>query len=210
MANSVFGLKRTRTGFSVCISKRNIKTIGFVLFILAVVICYILYMYYFQFSKFQNMMYGLGVFGTAGHSAAAREGSLGETLQIFKNSPIIGCSLGDLDGRVARIRGLLYRGETGMTMSIFAEQFAATGIVGGFCFVLYIIKMCFGYRKYKKYNLEYLNFVKGLCLGLIFQTLILNMNQNVLRPYFWLNIAVLSVAYRGFAYMLPKEEGREK
>lgn len=156
------------------------------------------------------MVCGLGLFGTAGHSATTREGSLGETLQIFKNSPIIGCSLGDLDGRVARIRGLLYRGETGMTMSIFAEQFAATGIVGGFCFVLYIIKMCFGYRKYKKYNLEYLNFVKGLCLGLIFQTLILNMNQNVLRPYFWLNIAVLSVAYRGFAYMLSKEEGQEK
>ena len=95
-------------------------------------------------------------------------------------------------------------------INFYMSIFAATGIVGGFCFVLYIIKMCFGYIKYKKYNLEYLNFVKGLCLGLIFQTLILNMNQNVLRQYFWLNIAVLSVAYRGFAYMLSKEEGQEK
>lgn len=176
------------------IKKRNAKIHIILFVILLMVILYIALLYNYNYARLQKMVFGLGILGTAGHSSTTRIGSLGDTLEIFFKSPILGCSLGDIDGRIAASNGIAYYGQTGLSMSIIAEQFAATGIFGGVCFVIYLIKSSLLYRKIEA-NECYMEMLKGICFGLIFQVFLLNMNQNVLRSYFWVNLSIISVIY---------------
>lgn len=188
----------------IVIKKKNITWLILLFATIFMIIIYLLYLYKYDYEYFRNRLQGLGLFGTAKHSSETRMESLYDTLEIFYKSPFLGCSLGDIDGRIAQGKGLIYRGETGLSMSIIAEQFAATGIIGGICFVVYLFRMVFLYKKICK-NSCYAETLKGICLGLIFQIIILNMNQNVLRQYFWINIAIILVIYNFENIKIKKE-----
>ena len=64
-----------------------------------------------------------------------------------------------------------------------------------------MILLNFGNSKQKKgiisINNAYLNILNAICIGFFIQIFLLNMNQNVLRPYVWINLSVLSVVYKG-------------
>ncbi|MBR1443190.1 MAG: O-antigen ligase family protein [Firmicutes bacterium] len=190
---AIFGKMKNNNG-TLKISTRNITVFAGLCFVIFSVTVYIVFLYKYQYTHLKEMVSGLGILGTAGHSSATRMNSLEDTLNIFYKSPIIGCSLGDLDGRIANSLGIHYSGQTGLSMSIIAEQFAATGIFGGVCFVIYILKIGVIYKRIKN-NMRYGDMLKGICFGYIAQVILLNMNQNVLRQYFWINLAIISVIY---------------
>ena len=70
--------------------------------------------------------------------------------------------------------------------------------------MVYIIKLCCSYKNkiIKRFNdNKYSEILKGMCLGFFFQTIMLNMNQNILRPYYWISMAVLSAVFSNMRNM---------
>lgn len=188
---------------TILVRLKNIKIVFLCVFIILSVILFLIYMYMNKLTQLQELMNGLGIFNTSVHSASERGNALMNTIKVFMNSPILGCSLGDIDGRIARNTGVLYFGQT-LSMSIFAEAFAATGIIGGILFLDYIKRMVFIKTKNNKYlagyDKQYTDMLSALSIGFAFQIILLNMNQNVLRPYVWIGIGIISVAYRGIKF----------
>ena len=132
------------------------------------------------------LLNGLGLFGMSSHSANERLQGLNVCLNIFKKSPILGYSLGGVDPMIAEYRNIEYNTlNNGEAMSIIGELLVANGIVGLPFFLIYCVKMIFG----KKENV----ITKGMSWALLFELLILCFNQNILRPYLWMHIAVLSI-----------------
>ena len=157
----------------------------------------------FNFEKVYFMFNGLGIFGTAAHSSGARWSEFGDTLRAFWKSPIIGYSLGGIPSAIAEVRGIMittqFQAKSFEGMNIFAEVLAASGIFGFVCFMLFLIQL---FRKtyqlsevLNEVDNSFGNLMKALLLSLFFELLILNMNQNILRPYLWVHIAIINLSY---------------
>lgn len=133
---------------------------------------------------------GLGIYGASAHSANDRINGLLTCLHIFAKSPILGYGFGGVDPIIAVFKGIEYTNNlNGMAMSIVGELLIANGILGliPFCvFIMLIIK------DYKKSN----NCYKALFYAFIFEIMILCFNQNILRPYVWMHIALLFVSQK--------------
>lgn len=174
------------------ISRKNIK-----IFIALVLIMLLLIVGFLYIAKNKNLIFllnGLGIAGTSRHSSMDRINGLTTCLQIFRESPLVGVSLGGVDAQIAKYTGVVYTaGKNGSAMSIIGELLVANGIVGLIPFVLYIIKIIFGGSKNKSiYNCQ---IIKALRWALIFELGILCFNQNILRPYVWMLIAVFSAGH---------------
>lgn len=147
---------------------------------------------------------GLGIAEQGGHSSEARSQNLEETLQVFLESPIIGYSLGGISPAIGRLRAVevdsneLAKENEGM--SVFAEVLAASGILGVIPFLVYfgvLIRRMF-LRSRASQDPEIRKIAKGLAYALCFELAILQFNQNILRPYLWLQIAIFSSFYGAF------------
>jgi hypothetical protein len=166
----------------------------------------------FNFKKVYFLFNGLGIFGTASHSSGTRWRELIDTLKAFYNSPFIGYSLGGIPSAVAEVRG--YKITTQLEakaaegMNIFAEVLAASGFLGFLFFAFFLFS--FFYKVYGiTYQLRNINrnlsiLIFALLMGLLFELLILNMNQNILRPYLWIHFAVVNLGYFTAKDMLTK------
>lgn len=138
---------------------------------------------------------GLGFFGHAAASRDVRLNELNETLCIFTRSPLIGYGIGGIPSAIGALYG--YTVTNNMMakyfegMSVFAQMLAAGGVVG---FVLLMVY--FGQLLVRAYRCAYEGplpvIAKSLALSLIFEFVILQMNQNILRAYLWYAIAFLS------------------
>lgn len=139
---------------------------------------------------------GLGIGGTASHSTNNRVKGLKETFQLFKESPFIGYSLGGVDPEIWYNRGYTTF-SNGAGISVFVEMLAAFGIVGFLFWGRYLYILL--YKKYKFFK-KYLNkanreVLAAFLIALAMEFIILQFNQNVLRPYVWIHIALVSVIY---------------
>jgi len=146
------------------------------------------------------LLQGTGIAETPDHSVRARMDTFLDVWDIFSASPIIGYSLGGIPSAISNlymdeVRSMqdakMYEG-----MNIFAEVLAASGLFGFIAFLCYISKMILEPFRLSGNltNPEMRCILRALTWALIAELAILQFNQNILRPYLWLNIAVLSAA----------------
>lgn len=132
---------------------------------------------------------GLGLPGHSSHSAMPRIEGLLTCIEIFLKSPIIGYSLGGVDPMIAAQQGMTYSTlDNGAAMSIMGELLVANGIIGLIPFCLYFMALVFRKCKTSKNK----SIVMALRVAMVFELAILCFNQNILRPYVWWHVAVLS------------------
>lgn len=144
---------------------------------------------------------GLGLFEESGSwSADTRLNSLNNTLQVFLDNPFIGHSLGGVSSAIGALHGVyvdnMDLGKEYEGNSIFVEVLAASGLIGFIPFVLYIYAILRKPLKLAKIvDNSGKNLLIGMTLALLFEFMILQFNQVILRPYLWLHIAILSALY---------------
>jgi hypothetical protein len=143
---------------------------------------------------------GTGISDTAAHSVLEREGSFEETLQVFADHPFIGRSLGGVSSAIANLNGervhSFEESKAFEGMSVFTEALAGSGVVGFIPFVWFLIvtireplriaRVCSPFHS---------TILHAFVRSLVFAWAILQVNQNVLRPYLWVHLAILATVY---------------
>lgn len=151
--------------------------------------------------ELQFLFAGIGLFGQAAHSLESRTYRLEDTLAIFLQSPIIGYSLGGVSSAIGHYRGLevtsLDLAKRNEGLCVFAEVLAASGIVGVIPFAIYIFKIVLSPLRlaWKASDNNLKTILAGLVYSLIIELIILQFNQNILRLYLWMHVAILSAVY---------------
>jgi len=143
---------------------------------------------------------GTGLLGTASHSVDEREDHLQETLQAINDHPWMGSSLGGVTESIAGYMGKRPQNfeETKRFegQSVFAEVIVASGVPGAipfFCFV--VISIAAPLRLARNSSRLNAAWLRALVLALVFEWAILQFNQNILRLYLWVHIAILATAF---------------
>lgn len=147
-------------------------------------------------SGLQFLVNGLGVAGTAAHSSDERLSVMALTFRAFTNHPLVGTGIGALPVEIARLQGAgvpsLDAAKEYEGMSIFVELLASTGVVGGFLMLGFFASL---WRAVSRALLvadrEYVLLIKGVSYGVFWLMLILQFNQNFLRIYLFVDLAVL-------------------
>lgn len=170
---------------------------------------------YFTYHFDQALVYlnGLGIMGTVSHSYVMRSNDQEDTFKAFKKSPIIGYSLGGLPTQVALIRGKTittqkeakdYEG-----LNIFAEVLAASGIIGFMFFAYYFYllfkKSIMVSKLIKVFNPEFYKIAMAILLAFFCELLILIFNQNILRAYLWVHIAIVNCVFYVMVNMVKQK-----
>lgn len=157
--------------------------------------------------KFISVFEGLPLLSKYGHSASIRINDFLNTWDIFIKSPFIGYSLGGIAPAIAQQKGYmnisqeLVKNTEGMC--IFLEVLAASGIVGFLFFLGYFIKFIFSANVLKRLPgitakpdlVLWLSLHRLLVISWIFQLLLLCLNQNILRNYLWVHIAMINLSF---------------
>lgn len=151
----------------------------------------------FQVPFVMHYLSGLGIGGTASHSADARSAGFKDTWELFLSSPFLGCSLGGIDAGIIEYKSRTYTvaNNGGASMCVSLEALAAYGIFGAFFFFKYLYDLTIGgYLKAMKRPGDKRDRepVYAMLIALFFEFVILQLNQNVLRPPFWVHIALVS------------------
>jgi len=175
----------------------TIIVLGVMLFLILLVIFVI------GLDKLLFLFSGLGIFDTSSHSISERKVRMMDTLSLFINSPVIGYSLGGIGPAIAHLHGVtnidFVAVKTYEGMCIFLEVLAASGLFGFIPFAIFIFLMVSRpLRLARKVLSEQSKILVALTLALIFELVILQFNQNILRPYLWLHLAVLAASYSVF------------
>ncbi len=143
---------------------------------------------------------GTGLLGTASHSVDERKDHLDETLRTIADHPWMGQSLGGVTESVAGYMGMKpmnfdetkpYEGQ-----SVFAEAVAASGLPGSipfFCFL--VVSLAAPIRLASRTPSAQAAWLRALTQSLVFAWAILQFNQNILRVYLWVHVAVLAAVY---------------
>lgn len=151
----------------------------------------------FEVDFVMHYLSGLGIGGTTSHSADARMSGFVDTWKLFLDSPFLGCSLGGIDAGIIEYKARNYTvaNNGGASMCISLEALAAYGIFGAYFFFKYMWDLTVGgYLKAKKRpgDKKDREPVYAMLIALFFEFAILQLNQNVLRPPFWVHIALVS------------------
>lgn len=146
------------------------------------------------------LLAGTGVYGAPAHSVVERATSFIDTLTVFAQHPLVGRSLGGVSFGIADLHGVTVRSFQDSKpyegMAIFAEVLAASGVLGIIPFLVFI-----GTIIYKPFELarrsspEYSILLRALTRSLIVELAVLQFNQNILRPYLWVHLAMLAAVY---------------
>jgi hypothetical protein len=143
---------------------------------------------------------GTGISDTAAHSVLQREGSFEETLQVFADHPLIGRSLGGVSSAIANLNGeTVHSFEESKAfegMSVFAEVLAGSGVFGLIPFVWFLIVTIREPLRIARVSPPFHSTIlHAFVRSLVFAWAILQVNQNVLRPYLWVHLAILATVY---------------
>lgn len=147
------------------------------------------------------LLNGLGIGTTAGHSTQGRLSAAIEVLSAFSRSPIIGYSLGGIPSAIGRGRGIVVtsfeQAKSLEGQNVFTEVLAASGLIGIIPFITYIILVIWKPLELSTRIREHSDstLLRSLVYSFLAVLLILQFNQNILRLYFWLHLAILSVVY---------------
>ncbi|RKZ79266.1 MAG: hypothetical protein DRR19_25215 [Candidatus Parabeggiatoa sp. nov. 1] len=165
-----------------------------------VIVTAFLTLFILNYDSVSFLLSGTGVGETATYSKDSRLNTVHDVLQIFLNSPIIGCSLGGIAPAVGELRGISVTtweiAKQNEGMMVFLEVLAASGIIGFIFFIRYIFVLFIKpIRLLKKLDIKKRQIMVALILSFLAEVIILQFNQTILRPYFWLHIAILSAYY---------------
>ncbi|MGD0831276.1 MAG: hypothetical protein ABR907_10060 [Terracidiphilus sp.] len=148
----------------------------------------------------QILVSGTGLLGTAAHSVDEREERFQDTLHIIASNPWMGQSLGGITDSIASYYGVrpqnfeeskLYEGQ-----SVFAEVIASSGIPGSIPFLCFlIVTVVSPLRLATRFSPLFAAWLRALVLALVFEWAILQLNQNILRLYLWVHIALLVTVF---------------
>ncbi|HZQ52967.1 MAG TPA: hypothetical protein VFB14_12260 [Bryobacteraceae bacterium] len=140
---------------------------------------------------------GTGVSDTAAHSVIQRESAFSDTLTVFAEHPLIGESLGGVSSGIAALHAYTVHSFEDSKpfegMNIFAEALAASGVIGILPFIWFLIE-----TTAKPLNIARQVspsdsvLIRASVRALLFTWAILQFNQNILRPYLWVHLAVLA------------------
>lgn len=140
---------------------------------------------------------GTGVSDTAAHSVVERESAFADTLTVFTEHPVIGESLGGVSSGIAALHAYTVRSfedsKSFEGMNIFAEALAASGVIGILPFLWFLIETIATPLKIARRAAPADSIlIRALVRALLFAWAILQFNQNILRPYLWVHLAVLA------------------
>ena len=146
------------------------------------------------------LLNGTGLSDTAAHSVLQRETAFEDTVSVFLEHPLLGRSLGGVASAIAELEGDRIRSFKDSKdfegMNVFAEALAASGVIGFVPFLCFLVTI---FRKplaaAKAAPPIYGGVILGLLRSLAFLFMMLQFNQNILRPYVWLHIALLATVY---------------
>ncbi|MDC0490905.1 hypothetical protein OAN81_06640 [Paracoccaceae bacterium] len=182
-------------------TKMSLFTPFFVTLLSAIVVSFIVLMTI----DYRLLFMGLGA---SGNSVSIRSQGFMYVINIFFENPIIGVSLGGLSYYVAKAQGLSVGSFADAKIEgngIILEIFAATGIIGGMLFTSYFCLLCVKSLKVSRRVKEREGtYIIAVLVSLITLWLILQPNQNVLRPYFWMHLGILS----GLLSRIDRDETR--
>jgi hypothetical protein len=142
---------------------------------------------------------GSGLNNTASHSVDKRASDFNLTLQVIRENPWFGVSLGGVAGRVAQLVGDPYNDSAAIKLHwgfpVPVEVFAASGLLGFIPFVWFFIEITWGQRSLLRSNPgdERSNWLRALIRALVFEWLFLSADQNLVRMYFWFHITILMI-----------------
>lgn len=185
-----------------------------VILLLAFVILLSLFIYRAVAKDFVFWLSGLGLYNSSSHSITERLYRANETLLSFIKSPIIGYSLGGVAPAIARLNGVsnvtLENIKNYEGMCVFLEVLAASGLVGIVPFLMFILSLIKNPIYLSKFlTREQSNVLIALVQALIFELITLQFNQNILRPYLWMHIAILVSYYSASKRELISAQLRE-
>jgi hypothetical protein len=152
-------------------------------------------------SNLEFLLAGIGLLGQTAHSLVYRTQTIQDTLEIFLRSPFIGYSLGGISSAIGHLQGVdvssLEAAKKSEGMAIFAEALAASGIIGVIPFAIYILKIIRDPLRLagKSSDPNLRAILAGVTYALVIELIILQFNQNILRLYLWMHIAILSAVY---------------
>ncbi|MFL6464443.1 MAG: hypothetical protein ACJ73N_08575 [Bryobacteraceae bacterium] len=143
---------------------------------------------------------GTGISDAAAHSVVQREDALNDTLIVFRQHPLIGESLGGVSSGIAALHGETIKSFEASKnfegMNVFAEALAASGIIGIIPFLCFLFATIHRPLKLAANATPfYATLLRALLRSLVFGWAILQFNQNMLRPYLWVHIALLAAVY---------------
>ena len=176
-------------------------------------IIFLFFLFIFGFILITNVDYfSILTSGFAGESKSVntRLNSTIDTFIVFFDSPFIGYSLGGVSSAIASLNNLSIDDFASAKIEgnmVLAEVLAASGIIGFLPFIIFLwaifIKPFFLIRMNKSNDLSIILY--GIIFATLIQFFMLQFNQNILRPYFWLNIAMLCVVYNLYKKKLNNE-----
>jgi hypothetical protein len=143
---------------------------------------------------------GTGIADTTAHSVTQREGSLQDTLIVFLRNPFIGKTLGGVSSAIAELHGETVESFEASKpfegMNVFAEALAASGIIGIIPFLWFLVVTIRKPLRLVRLSTPFYSvLLRALVRSLVFGWAILQFNQNMLRPYLWVHIAILVTVY---------------
>ena len=137
------------------------------------------------------ILQGTGINKTSPHSVKERLEAMCLTFQVFLKNPIIGVSLGGIPYHIAQEKGVVIHTQKEAKkfegINVLLEVLAASGIVGFVFFVLFFYEIFKTHFLILRYPINKSVFYIANALGIAFigEFLLLMLNQNILRPYFW-------------------------
>jgi hypothetical protein len=143
---------------------------------------------------------GTGISGSTAHSVVQRETAFSDTLRVFQNNPLVGTSLGGVSPAIAALNGATVQSfedsKSYEGMSVFAEALAASGLIGVLPFVWFLLETVVKpLRLARTAPASDSALLRAMVRSLLFLWAILQFNQNILRPYVWVHLAILATIY---------------
>jgi hypothetical protein len=139
---------------------------------------------------------GLGLMGHSAQSAHTRLESLSRTWVAFTQHPIVGTGIGALPVAIASQNGIgvydLEQAKKYEGMSIGMEVLAETGLIGAALLTAAIVRILQRYWNARRNAPDWQRIMlSAQAWGLAWMLIMLQMNQNFLRIYIYVDLAVL-------------------
>nr|WP_304578709.1 O-antigen ligase family protein [uncultured Acetatifactor sp.] len=144
-----------------------------------------------QRNGFDFIVAGLGIGGSSAHSSLARTTEMVNTFQLFLKSPFFGYSLGGVPVRYCEVYNIPF--DSGASMCVWVELLAASGIWGITPFIIWFYHILWSLNSQKIKKSDRFRECRALFYAVLFECMILAMNQNILRVYFWALLGVTVV-----------------
>ncbi len=152
-----------------------------------------------QHLDLNTFLQGTGINNTAAHSVLTRAEQFQDTWTVFKEQPIIGRSLGGVAARIAELHGQEVNTAADLRVNwgfpIIVEVLAGSGILGILPFLWFFTAITLGEIPLilRCWPDERAKWLRALVRALIYECLILMVDQNLIRVYFWFHVTMVVV-----------------